>query len=717
MAAIARRHGVSVEAIARRNGISDVNRIWAGQVVWIPRAAPPQQSAPQQPATYRVRAGDTLFAIAQRHNVDLDALVSANGIQNPDLIRVGQVLTLPVAAGVVQGKPRVEPAPQVRSTEDLIEKARKLNGEYIALRQRYMEWIANPEEAAWYCIAQWTQALVKVDAEEYGPLVNAVSLKAFLKNHESQEQQRRLAYEAKGRELAALLALPAFKQQFDALGGSSRVQVYVDVTNGLSQCDAGRAFILRELKAAEENNPIGMLQGVFKVLKEANGLFWTLLGELAPVIVKWKQEKALAYVETLIVQRITIVVVDHLHQSLTIYDKTIFKIKRKPIQVTVLSPEAIRLPDTPAFKGANALMQKAFAVFNFAFALRDASQQLGPKETLSLMGAMAGLMEQISVVTRALQAKSLVRAAGKAVEVTVLGIIGGVCDTIAGSLETWDYYSKGDFDAAVVSGVGTVAGLAVTVGLSMMYFGAGTSWSGVGLVIAIVGGVIALIAAIVSFFGDLADSPLELWLKNSRFGIQGNAPAKAFQSWKDKSSVQIDELLKVLCVVEASGDFKGDEYRITLKPSLLLTCSRMVIVVTTLIDGKRKAQQIPVTDASLDGDRVTEVRFGISWPSRPTDWLKAAEEVLPGGLVTYAMAPKVIVAVAVDLYGDGVMKYQRAVTLNPLWVERALSFQAPPEEVLKAVGGPSGFADLLEKPLLAMGPGTQAATTSSSGVA
>lgn len=49
--------------------------------------------------TYTVRWGDTLGGVARRFGVPLGALVSANKIPDPDLIRAGQVLTIPDGAG------------------------------------------------------------------------------------------------------------------------------------------------------------------------------------------------------------------------------------------------------------------------------------------------------------------------------------------------------------------------------------------------------------------------------------------------------------------------------------------------------------------------------------------------------------------------------------------------------------------------------------------
>ncbi len=45
--------------------------------------------------TYTVQGGDTLSAIARNHGVTVAALIAANHIENPNLIRPGQVLTIP----------------------------------------------------------------------------------------------------------------------------------------------------------------------------------------------------------------------------------------------------------------------------------------------------------------------------------------------------------------------------------------------------------------------------------------------------------------------------------------------------------------------------------------------------------------------------------------------------------------------------------------------
>ncbi len=57
--------------------------------------AQPTQPPAQSATTYTVQPGDTLYAIARKFGVTVAAIVAANNIANPKLIKPGQVLTIP----------------------------------------------------------------------------------------------------------------------------------------------------------------------------------------------------------------------------------------------------------------------------------------------------------------------------------------------------------------------------------------------------------------------------------------------------------------------------------------------------------------------------------------------------------------------------------------------------------------------------------------------
>lgn len=122
--AIARRYGVTVDAIAAANGIKDAAKVQAGTVLTIPGAAPKPAApaavtppaapaaAPAAPGAaaviHLVRKGETLFAISRRYGVGVDAIAKANKLVGT-VIREGQRLTIPGAA-VATTPPASDPA-------------------------------------------------------------------------------------------------------------------------------------------------------------------------------------------------------------------------------------------------------------------------------------------------------------------------------------------------------------------------------------------------------------------------------------------------------------------------------------------------------------------------------------------------------------------------------------------------------------------------------
>ncbi|AEI11957.1 lytic transglycosylase [Cellulomonas gilvus] len=99
---IAARTGASVSSIASANALTDVSRIRVGQVLAIPSASgdgSTRTRTPSASASWTVRPGDTVSAIAARTGSSVAAIVSANGLGSDAMIVVGQRLRIPSAGG------------------------------------------------------------------------------------------------------------------------------------------------------------------------------------------------------------------------------------------------------------------------------------------------------------------------------------------------------------------------------------------------------------------------------------------------------------------------------------------------------------------------------------------------------------------------------------------------------------------------------------------
>lgn len=89
LSSIASRYGTTTSALARANGISNVNLIYVGQALKVSSVTTTTTTG-----SYTVRYGDTLSAIASRYGTSASTLASINGISNPNWIYPGQVLKL-----------------------------------------------------------------------------------------------------------------------------------------------------------------------------------------------------------------------------------------------------------------------------------------------------------------------------------------------------------------------------------------------------------------------------------------------------------------------------------------------------------------------------------------------------------------------------------------------------------------------------------------------
>ena len=85
---IAQRYGTTVSTLTSLNGISDPNKIYAGNTLKVP------ESEGGSAQYYTIRPGDTLSGIAQKFGTTVNALVSLNGIPDPDKIYAGNTIRI-----------------------------------------------------------------------------------------------------------------------------------------------------------------------------------------------------------------------------------------------------------------------------------------------------------------------------------------------------------------------------------------------------------------------------------------------------------------------------------------------------------------------------------------------------------------------------------------------------------------------------------------------
>ncbi len=95
---IAQQFGVSLAALIAANPqIADPNLIFPGQFITVP-AGPVPPPIPPPGFNYVIQPGDTLFIIAQRFGISLSTLIAANPqIADPNIIFPGQIILIPVA--------------------------------------------------------------------------------------------------------------------------------------------------------------------------------------------------------------------------------------------------------------------------------------------------------------------------------------------------------------------------------------------------------------------------------------------------------------------------------------------------------------------------------------------------------------------------------------------------------------------------------------------
>lgn len=120
LSAIAERHGLTITELTALNRISSSTLIYPGQVLRVAKVIPTSQPPINAPDTYQVLTGDSLDSVAQKFGLSLSALREYNGLARASIIYVGQVLTLqPIASAVKAPAPKTpKPTPSASTLSD-----------------------------------------------------------------------------------------------------------------------------------------------------------------------------------------------------------------------------------------------------------------------------------------------------------------------------------------------------------------------------------------------------------------------------------------------------------------------------------------------------------------------------------------------------------------------------------------------------------------------
>lgn len=112
VSSIAARYGLDLNEVLRINNLTPTSIIFAGKELKLTGTRTASAPAAEAPAkgTYTVEAGDTLSAIAAKHDVSLASVLKANGLSMTSVIHPGQQIAVDGAAPSAPSAPAAAPS-------------------------------------------------------------------------------------------------------------------------------------------------------------------------------------------------------------------------------------------------------------------------------------------------------------------------------------------------------------------------------------------------------------------------------------------------------------------------------------------------------------------------------------------------------------------------------------------------------------------------------
>ena len=106
---ISKKYNISLQELYSANGIDENDVLKVGQVLKIPGNSTSAQKTSTVPtaktSNYEVVSGDTLYSISRKFSTTVDNLRSLNGLTESSVLKVGQILKVPTTEAVATTSP------------------------------------------------------------------------------------------------------------------------------------------------------------------------------------------------------------------------------------------------------------------------------------------------------------------------------------------------------------------------------------------------------------------------------------------------------------------------------------------------------------------------------------------------------------------------------------------------------------------------------------
>ena len=110
---IAKKYNTTANMIARYNGLIDTDILEMDKILRIPVSTIPNMGTSMD---YTIQSGDTLAKIAEKYGTTVEALAKLNGITDIDEIWAGNVIKIPLYASTMP-MPLPETLPEIHDNE------------------------------------------------------------------------------------------------------------------------------------------------------------------------------------------------------------------------------------------------------------------------------------------------------------------------------------------------------------------------------------------------------------------------------------------------------------------------------------------------------------------------------------------------------------------------------------------------------------------------